>query len=76
MMPYRCNSCSSTYCCLTSGPWLPVEEPAHLLVNDEDELVGWDWIWGHPESILYWTSSGCRPSALARARVYVRPEAT
>ncbi len=69
-----CHLCYEGGCCwkhMPVRPSLPVEEPAHLL---EEELTGWDWIWMHPESIMYWTASGCRPLALARARVYVRGE--
>lgn len=61
-MPSRCNSCSSTHCCVTSQPWVPVEPPvsSHGFSMLDD-----------PMYIHYWYQS-----ALARARVYVRREAT
>jgi len=75
----RCNECGSidpswydarSVCC---RPWVQLE-PLHL--------TGWDWVWGSPQSIMFWGPSGCRSininldSALARARTYVRAEAT
>jgi hypothetical protein len=55
----RCVACGSidpsmydarVLCC---EPSFPVER--------HHPLVGWDWIWLSPESIMYWTPSGGRP---------------
>ncbi len=63
-MPPRCSSCSSTFCCVTWQPLLPLEVEE---LEDVQEELG---IWLDPESILYWTRSGDYQSATrARARV-------
>lgn len=39
------------------GNWSPPPIlPVEVL---EDLLLGWDWVWLSPDSIMYWTPSGC-----------------
>ncbi len=64
-MPPGCNSCSSTYCCVTWGPWVPVEidYPSSGYAR---RMKARD---GDPNYLVYWMSPlRVRARALARTR--------
>lgn len=78
-MPDRCQLCSSTSCCVTWSPPLPVEPDAssetsqRTLTSDvSHELSPWDARFLEPAYLPYWTLSGDFPREFTATRARAR----
>ena len=65
-MPARCNSCCSTHCCVTSRPWVPVEEPEEDIDRNPASYLPY-WSRDH---LFYWLRVRARASERARRNRY------